>query len=149
MTINYDADKWEGGPILAAGYYTFQIIEEPEAEKRGKAVIVKFPLNAISPDGKSKKFTGYIPIWEVGDVWKALGYKKTEEGKWHIEESELVGMQFEADIVHEPHPTKPGRTLCKIRNVVIPPESREQAKPSDIPPPREVEEEEPDDEVPF
>jgi hypothetical protein len=135
-------------PPIGKGY-TFRIMKEPIAKKSqtGKSLTFYFEsIIAIAPDDSEYPMRAWVASWEVGSIWRALGFEKvldvvTNKMFWDIDFGKLVGMEFEGEICHEENINKPGKFHPKIINVVIPVE-----QPEDIPEPTG---EKDDEEIPF
>ena len=65
----------------------------------------------------------------------AFGAKPDNKGQVHLGDTNIIGKEFEADIVHIKDPNDPTKIRDKIANIVI---------DDDVPPPEEE-----DDSVPF
>lgn len=130
--------------LVPEGHYSFQITEEPEVRKTGNSVWMIFRFRVTYPDGNSRK---YSDVFFPGDekyrrLLLIAGAKPDEKGIPHFSEMDtknLVGIKFEADIVHNPDAKDTSKIRDSIANIVLMDE--------DVPPPEESEKEE--DEVPF
>jgi len=129
--------------LIPEGHYNFEIIEEPEVRITGASKWMIFRFKIVSPDGNSRKFSD---VFFPGDEkYRKLlflaGAQADEKGIPHLKDmdtKELVGLQFEADIIHAPDK----KDASKVRDTI----SEITSSDEDVPPPSESEEE---DEVPF
>ncbi len=56
-----------------------------------------------------------FPIWLVGPLFKALGFKEVSPGKFDVEPTEALGRKFKCDIVHEEINGKP---YARMKNMI-------------------------------
>ncbi len=89
--------------LMKEGRYLFEIIDDPEQRKGlkgGEYYIFKLAINF--EDGSSRKFNQIIVPWEVryGNLLLALGGKQEDKGAVDLGDIDLVGVEFEAEIVH-------------------------------------------------
>jgi len=139
------------------GLYTFKILEAPVAAAMGKSMKVTFSFLMVNELGESQKRKTSIPAWEVGDVWRALGFEKDGEF-WDIEPEDCIGKTFKATVKHEQgRGQNANKIFWRVRNVVLPdqPVVAKKAKPvdkseGDLPPRPQspATEEEPSDDLP-
>ena len=125
--------------LIPEGHYSFQVSEDYEkrkGEKDGLYIIFKFKI--ISEGGEARKYNDMFVPWEdrYRDLLIAFGAKEDEKGQVHLGDINIIGKQFEADIVHIKDARDSTKTRDKIANIVI---------DKDASPP----EEEPDSEAPF
>ncbi len=83
--------------------YLFEIIDNPEqrkGRKGGEYYIFKLAINF--EDSSSRKFNQIIAPWEVryGNLLLALGGKQEDKGAVDLDDIDLVGAEFEDNIVH-------------------------------------------------
>ena len=126
--------------LIQEGHYTFKVSEEYEkrrGEKDGVYIIFKFKI--INKDGSTRKYNDIFVPWEerYKDLLLAFGGEPDEKGQIHLGDVNIIGKQFEADIVHIKDPRDPTKVRDKIANIVI---------NDDVPMP-ETEDE--DSEIPF
>lgn len=130
--------------LVPEGHYSFQITEEPEVRITGKSKWMIFRFSVTDSSGNSRK---YSDVFFPGDekyrrLLLIAGAEPDEKGIPHLSEMDtknLVGIKFEADIVHNPDAKDASKIRDSIANIVLLDE--------DVPPPSETENEE--DEVPF
>lgn len=130
--------------LVPEGHYSFQITEEPEVRITGNSKWMIFRFKVIYPDGNSRK---YSDVFFPGDekyrrLLLIAGAEPDEKGIPHLSEMDtknLLGIKFEADIVHSPDAKDASKIRDTIANIVLMDE--------DVPPPEESEKNE--DEVPF
>jgi len=127
--------------LLPEGHYKFKVTDEPEIRKTGTAKWMIFKFLATAPDGNERKFSDvFFPSDEkYRRLLLIAGAKPDEKGVPHLsnmDTTELIGVEFEADIVHAPDKKDPSKTRDSIVDIVLPDE--------DVPPPSGK-----DDEVPF
>ena len=129
--------------LVPEGHYKFRIMEEPEVMKTNERRWIIFKFKLTTSDGRTRK---YSDVFFPGDekyrcLLLVAGAEKDEKGIPHLSKmdtSELVGVEFEAEIVHTPDRKDPNKIRDTIADIVLPEE--------DVPPPEEPESE---DEVPF
>lgn len=129
--------------LIPEGHYKFKITEEPEVMKTNERKWMIFKFKLMRPDGKTRKYSDvFFPGEEkYRRLLIVAGAKLDEKGIPHLslmETSELVGVEFEADIAHIQDKKDPNKIRDTIAEIVLPEE--------DVPPPEEMESE---DEVPF
>lgn len=127
--------------LLPEGHYKFKVTDEPEIRKTGTSKWMIFRFIATSPDGNERKFSNVLfpGDEEYRRILLVAGAKPDEKGIPHLssmDTRELIGVEFEADIAHEPDRKEPSKIRDSIVNIVLPDE--------DVPPPNHEE-----DEVPF
>jgi len=124
--------------LIQEGHYTFKVSEDYE-QRRGEndGVYIIFKFKIISKDGSSRKYNDIFVPWEerYKDLLLAFGATPDEKGKVHLGDINIIGKQFEADIVHVKDLRDPTKVRDKIANIIV---------NDDVPMP-ETEE----DEVPF
>lgn len=128
--------------LIPEGHYSFKITDEPEVRITGNSKWMIFRFQVIYPDGNTRKFSDvFFPSDEkYRKVLLIAGAEPDEKGIPHLSDmdtKELVGIQFEADIVHEPDKKDSSKIRDGIVNVVLPDD--------DVPQPESPEE----DEIPF
>lgn len=134
---------------LAEGCYTFTLNKEPEKRRKtsgesGKEfIVVTFYFRVEDKDGYVKFHTESLVPWDerYRDILLALGGKPDEKDDVHLDDVDVIGQSFEADIVHEPDKGDPAKKWARIANIIVP-EVEE-----DVPPP--VKEEEDEEKIPF
>ena len=106
--------------LMAEGRYQFQIADEPECRQGrqgGGYLILK--LEIIFKDGSRKKFNTIMIPWEknYGDLLLALGGEKDAQGNVELNEIDLLGKQFWAEIYHFENPNNPSIMWEKLKNI--------------------------------
>ena len=104
------------------GHYTFVVSEEYEkrkGEKDGLYIIFKFKIT--SKDGAVRKYNDIFVPWEerYRDLLLAFGAKEDEKGQVHLGDINIIGKQFEADIVHIKDPGDSSKIRDKIANIKL------------------------------
>jgi hypothetical protein len=138
--------------IIPEGTYEFRITAEPEVKKTSyqkngqtvasKYVKVKLAVR-LSAGSRERNYTENFFCHEqrYRDLLAALGGRQSEDGQFHTPDSfRVVGMTFEAKLVHVPDKRDPSITRTRIQDIKV------QKEEDDIPPPAEGTE---DDGVPF
>ncbi len=105
--------------LVPEGKYRFSIVDDPlkrEGPKGGEYFI--FRLEIIFENDSRRKFNHIIAPWEerYGDLLKALGGRKDEKGAIELGDIELIGLEFEADLVHEADQNDPLTIREKLIN---------------------------------
>jgi len=126
--------------LIPEGHYSFQVSEDYEkrkGEKDGLYIIFKFKI--INESGETRKYNDIFVPWEdrYRDLLIAFGAKEDEKGQVHLGDINIIGKQFEADIVHVKDARDPTKTRDKIANIVI---------NDDIPEPNGLKD---DEDIPF
>jgi len=130
-------------PNLAPeGKYHFKVISEPDVNKTGNATWIIFKFNIKDEAGNERKFSNVIfpgdeEYRKILLIAGAMPDKKVIPHLSNMDTRELVGVEFDAEIIHEPDKKDSTQMRDKIRNIIF--DSEE-----DVPPPSN-----PDDEVPF
>lgn len=106
--------------LAPEGRYLFEITDDPEQREGRKGVkyfVLKLAINF--KDGSRRKFYQNIGPWEerYGDFLIALGGKKDDEGIIDLGDIELVGMEFEAEVVHVKDQKDPLITRERLENI--------------------------------
>ena len=128
------------------GHYRFKVMAEPERMKRtgsgGKDFIsIKFSFKLMDELGNIRYHKESLVPWIPGyrDLLLAFGAKPDEKGNVHLsDEANVVGKEFDAEIIHEPDKNDPQKTWSRIANIKL---------DDDIPPPEEDPNK--DEEAPF
>lgn len=126
--------------LVPEGHYMFEIIEEPEVRitNKNKWLIVRTRI--IFPDGKTRKYSDLF--FPSDEKYRALllvaGATPDNKGVPHLKEmdtSELVGVKFEADIVHIPDPKDEDKIRDTIKDIIVSDEvpSPQKEEEEDIP----------------
>jgi len=131
---------------LAEGRYTFTLSKEPEKRRKtgreGKEFIaVTFFFRAEDDNGNMRYHTESLVPWDdrYRSVLLALGGKPDEKDDVHLDDVDVIGQSFEANIIHEPDKDDPMKKWARIANIAVPDVEE------DVPLPVNDEE----DEVPF
>ncbi len=126
------------------GPYRFKVMAEPEKTKRKSSggndfVSIKFSFKLMDELGNIRYLKESLVPWNpcYRDLLLAFGAKPDKKGNVHLgDEANIVGKEFDAEIIHEPDKDDPNKSWSRIANIKL---------DDDVPPP----EEEPDLEVPF
>lgn len=145
---------------IPEGRYKFIVAESPvkrRQESRSGEDFIKviFVFKVEMPDGRFRKHTEHIVPWDMkyGDLLLALGGIRDESNEIHlgdVDEDDLVGKEFWAEIAHEPDRKDPTKTYAKIASIEVPGEGEVEevteptGKSFDDEPPDDVGEEEAD-----
>ncbi len=89
--------------LLQEGNYLFEVFAEPkkgEGPNGGEYFIFKF--KTVFEDGSSRILQQYIAAWEecFRDLLEALGGHRNEHGEVDMDSDGLIGLKFEAQVVH-------------------------------------------------
>ena len=131
------------------GHYRFKVMAEPEKKKKTSPVsgndfiTILFSFKITDEDGNVRYHKESLVPWtdNYRDLLLAFGAKPDKKGNVHLgDETEIVGKEFEADIIHEPDKDDPRKSWSRIANIKL---------DDDIPPPEKIKEPEEEDEVPF
>jgi len=128
------------------GHYRFKVMAEPEKTKRTSSggndfVSIKFSFKLMDELGNIRYHKESLVPWNpcYRDLLLAFGAKPDKKGNVHLGDSaEIIGLEFDAEIIHEPDKDDPKKSWSRIANIKLDDQQ-------DVPPP----EEEPDSEVPF
>lgn len=136
--------------LVPEGHYLFEVTEEPEVRitNKNKWLIVKMKIT--SDDGNIRKYSDLF--FPSDDKYRALlliaGAKPDAKGIPHLKDmdtSDLVGVEFKAEIFHQQDRNDESKLRDTIRNIIVPGAS--QASPEveeDVPLGKEEE-----DDIPF
>lgn len=105
--------------LVPEGKYRFSIVDDPikkEGRKGGEYFI--FRLEIIFENDSRRKFNHIIAPWEdrYADLLKMLGERQDEKGAIEPRDIELIGVEFEADMVHEADRDDPQTVWEKLIN---------------------------------
>jgi hypothetical protein len=124
---------------IPEGRYRFIVAESPiqrrQPSSSGRDFIkVIFIFRVEMPDGRFRKHTEHIVPWDMkyGDLLMALGGVRDPNGDAHmgdVDEDDLVGKDFYAEIVHQPDRNDPTKTYAKLANIEIPGEGETEELP--------------------
>ena len=128
------------------GHYRFKVMAEPEKTKRTSKdgndfISVKFSFKLMDGLGNIRYHKESLVPWSdiYRDLLLAFGAKPDKKGTVHLgDEADIVGKEFDADIIHEPDKDDPKKSWSRIANIKL-------EDQMDVPPP----EEEPEEPVPF
>lgn len=126
------------------GHYRFKVMTEPEKTKRTSSggndfISVKFSFKLMDELGNIRYHKESLVPWNpcYRDLLLAFGAKPDKKGNVHLgDEAEIVGKEFDAEIIHEPDKNDATKSWSRITNIKL-------EDQDDVPPPEE------EDEVPF
>jgi hypothetical protein len=111
--------------LVPEGPYRFKVTEEPEVRKtnENKWLIIKMII--MDSSGNSRKYSDvFFPGEEkYRSLLLVAGAKPDVKGIPHLKDmdtAELVDVEFNAEIVHEPDRKDPEKIRDIIRNIIVP-----------------------------
>ena len=113
---------------IPEGKYQFVVIKEPELRKKESAstgkefVAVTFVFKLTDNMGNVRQHKESLLPWDYRytDLLLAFGAKRGKDGKVHLGEQEsLVGMTFDAEIIHEPDRNDSSKTWARIAGIKV------------------------------
>ena len=144
---------------LPEGHYHFIISEEPQKDSRrrddGKVTTTVKMSFRVEVRSGFRRHRESIGVWEdrYRDLLFAIGATEDENGDPHLSQTtDVVGRNFDADIIHEPDKNDPTKFWARIANIEVPPrEAKNTEEEEDVPMPsgNNGEPGEPDEELPF
>jgi len=128
--------------LIPEGVYHFKITTEPEIRKTGNTTWLIFKFLIKDTEGNERKFSSVIfpGDSEYRIILLIAGGEPDEKGIPHLKNmdtNELVGVEFDAEIIHEADRKDPAQIRDRIRNILF--DSEE-----DVPEPSGK-----DEEIPF
>jgi len=106
--------------LVPEGHYIFEIDDNPEKRwgpNGGIYLIFKFRIT--SEEGETRNCSDVFVPWEkrYKDLLVTLGAEKDERGMVHLDDIELIGKQFKANIVHVRDNKDPEEIRAKIKDI--------------------------------